>query len=443
MSSSSDQAVILQILPALDQGGVERGTLEMADAITRAGATALVVSAGGRLEPHLRRVGALHIALPHCGSRNPLRMLRNARALARIMNDHCVSLVHARSRAPAWVARLACRKPRAGGGRTPLVTTWHGVHAHGWPGKRLYNAVLASGVRVIAISRHIAQRLAAEYHVGPDRLRTIPRGADVQQFDPDAVSGQRQHHLAEQWDIPPDLPVILMPGRLTHWKGQGLLLQALTLLARARPELKWCCVFAGSEPAGTRYAQELAAQAAQAGLTDIIRFGGHCDDMPAAMALAAMVVVPSLRPEPFGRVVVEAQAMGCPVIAAHHGAATETVDHGVTGLCVPPNDAHALADAILAVLSMPPAGLEAMGHAARQMVLARYTTQAMQHATLAVYDEVLHTALAPAFARLEPMRSMPAHPADDTPGPQPALQAAPQPASRPAPPFFQDHHLAG
>ncbi|MBO1326626.1 glycosyltransferase family 4 protein [Acetobacter sp. TBRC 12305] len=437
MSSSPDRAVILQILPALEQGGVERGTLEMADAITLAGGRAMVVSAGGRLEPHLRRVGAEHITLPHCGSRNPLRMLGNARTLARIMDTHGVSLVHARSRAPAWVARLACRKRRAWGGRTPLITTWHGVHASSWPGKRFYNAVLASGTRVIAISRHIAQRLAADYHVGPDRLRTIPRGADVQQFDPAAVSGQRQHLLAEQWDIPPDMPVILMPGRLTHWKGQGLVLQALALLARTHPALKWCCVFAGSETGSARYAQDLAAQAAQLGLTDVIRFGGHCDDMPAAMALAAMVVVPSLRPEPFGRVVVEAQAMGRPVLAAHHGAAAETVEHGVTGLCVPPNNAQALAEAIHAILSMPSAGLEAMGQAARQMVLARYTTQAMQHATLAVYDEVLHTALAPAFARtledrqVARMAAQPAHPADIAPD------------TRPAPLFCQDHHLAG
>ncbi|MFT8655711.1 MAG: glycosyltransferase family 4 protein [Acetobacter papayae] len=393
MTQAPASPVIMQVLPALDQGGVERGTIEMAEAITLAGGQALVVSTGGRLESRLRHAGGTHLALPRASSRNPLHILRNARALERIIRAHDVALVHARSRAPAWAARLACR--RAG---VPLVTTWHGDHAARFGAKKLYNAVLASGDRVIAISAHIARRLAGEYHVGPDRLRTIPRGADIRQFSPDSVSGQRVHDLAEQWRVPPDIPVILMPGRLTAWKGQALVLQALGQIAITRPELRWCCVLIGSDSQGGQYARTLAEQAAQAGVSEHIRFAGHCDDMPAAMAMACMVLAPSLRPEPFGRVVVEAQALAKPVIVARHGGAIETVQDGETGLAITPGNATELAHAIETVLDSPEEARAFMGDKARQAVLDHYTTQAMQYATLAVYDELLGTALAPHFA---------------------------------------------
>lgn len=392
MASFLSAPVVLQILPALHQGGVERGTLEMAQAITQAGGKALVASSGGRLVPLLRSLGAEHITLPGCGSRNPAHVLRNARILARLLGQHNVALVHARSRIPAWTARLACRRTR-----TPFVTTWHGVHANTMPGKKLYNSVLASGDRVIAISAHIGRMLRQEYNVPPERLRVIPRGADIEQFSPHAVSGQRMHQLAEQWNIPAGSAIILMPGRLSAWKGQALVLQALAQLEAGLPDQPWHCVFAGSDKENGRYVAELTQLAHNLGLDERIRFAGHCEDMPAAMALATMVLVPSLRPEPFGRVVVEAQAMCRPVIVSHHGAAVETVDNGVTGLSVPPNNVEELADAMFAVLSAPASTLANMGQAARQAVLAHYTTQAMQHATLGVYDEVLGTRLAPDF----------------------------------------------
>lgn len=393
MNTTPAPPTILQILPALNQGGIERGTLEIADAITRAGGRALVVSSGGRLEAHLRHVGAEHITLPRIGSRNPAHLPGNIRALRHILHDRQVSLVHARSRAPAWVARLACR---ASG--TPFVTTWHGVHANNFPGKALYNAVLASGDRVIAISRSIAQRLVEDYGVGTDRLRLIPRGADITQFSPEAITGQRVHHLAEKWNLPSESPVILMPGRLTAWKGQSLVLQALQHLAATHPQLDWRCVFVGSAAGDGRYARELQEQAARSDIKERLHFAGHCDDMPAALALSAMVLAPSLKPEPFGRVVVEAQAMCRPVIVARHGAATETIEDGVTGLSIPPGDASALASAMARILTAPSGWLLDMATAARQMVLAHYTTWTMQHATLAVYDELLHTPMAQQFA---------------------------------------------
>lgn len=391
-SMTSSIPTILQILPALHEGGVEQGTLEIADAIMRAGGKALVASAGGRLEAHLRKNHVDHICIPKIGSCNPAYWTSTLRTVRHILHEKHVTLVHARSRVPAWIARLVCRSDRV-----PFVTTWHGVHANTFPGKKLYNSVLASGDRVIAISHFIAQRLINDYHVDAQRLRIIPRGANIQKFSPEAVNGQRVHDLAEKWRIPIDSPVLLVPGRLTAWKGQNVVLHALRHLSLSRPDLKWYCVFIGSASGHHRYIRDLLAQTTHFNLTQRVHFAGHCADMPAAFALSSMVIVPSLKPEPFGRVIIEAQAMGKPVIVTRHGAAMETVKEGVTGLSVLPRDSVALAQAIAWVLKAPKHSLLEMTTAARNMVLAHYTTWAMQHATLSVYDELLHTSLAATF----------------------------------------------
>ncbi len=409
MSSSSFQGparaapVVLQVLPSLQAGGVERGTMEIARAVVEAGGTALVASAGGRLVPQLERLGAVHLPLGLM-TRDPLSIWLNGVRLARLIRRHRVDLVHARSRAPAWSARWAAR--RTG---TPFVTTWHGVYSENLPFKRVYNAVMASGDRVIAISRFVAERIAARYAVGPDRLRTIPRGADTAAFDPDAVRGDRIHALARQWQLP-DAPVIMLPGRVSAWKGHALLLDALALLRNEAPALDWVCVLVGPSRDGRRsFGSTLVQQAERLELRSRLRFAGHCTDMPAALALAELVVVPSLKPEPFGRAVVEAQAMRRPVLAASHGAALETVEHGVSGYAFPPGDAAALAALLRHVLALPPAERARIGEQARARVLSHYTVQAMQQATLDVYEELLRRPFPHRVARAPGAEPMPPH----------------------------------
>ncbi|BCK76553.1 glycosyltransferase involved in cell wall biosynthesis [Acetobacter aceti NBRC 14818] len=393
MNALTRRPVILQVLPALDAGGVERGTVEMVQAIAQAGGIPLVASAEGRLAPMIAYYGGRHIPL-ELGRKSPFAILRNARKLKAIIRKEKVSLVHARSRAPAWAAKLACRSRKV-----PFITTWHGVHNASFRGKKAYNAVLAAGDRVIAISQFIADRLRREYEVGEDRLRIIPRGADTVQFDPENVRGDRVSAVLNSWNIEDDgAAIILMPARLTEWKGQGLLLEALSIMIRERWTTRpWVCVFAGETPEKSGFPAQLKSRVVELGLTPHVRFGGHCTDMPAALALSEMVVVPSLRPEPFGRVVVEAQAMARPVIVAAHGAAVETVRHGETGLLFPPGDARVLAEMIAATLEATDEERMALGHAARRNVLEHYTTRSMQQATLAVYDEVLGGELAGRF----------------------------------------------
>src|SRR5579864_3883154 len=204
---------VLQVIPSLVSGGVERGTVDLAGALVAAGWTAYVASAGGPMEHQLTRAGAHHLKLP-LASKNPLVMRRNAAALIDIIRHHKIDIVHARSRAPAWSAWSAAKATRR-----RFVTTFHNAYDNDLPLKHWYNSVMARGERVIAISDFVAAHAASAYGVGADRLRTIPRGVDLKLFDPNRVNGDRVADLATQWRVPDGATVIMLPGRLTRWKG--------------------------------------------------------------------------------------------------------------------------------------------------------------------------------------------------------------------------------
>jgi glycosyltransferase involved in cell wall biosynthesis len=376
MSPPPDPPVVLQVLPSLITGGVERGTVEIAQAIVEAEATALVASAGGPLVRQIERAGGTHITLP-LTTKSPIGIWRNAAALEILIRDHRVSLVHARSRAPAWSAWLACRRTGV-----PFVTTQHGTYSEAFPFKRQYNSVMARGRIVIAASQFIADLVVARHHIDPARIRIIPRGVDPAVFDPATISGNRIAKLAADWRLPDGVRTVVLPGRLTSWKGHAVLLDAIALLDR--PDVM--CVLVGSHQGRHRYTRDLERQATRLGIADRLRMAGPCDDMPAAFALSDVVVHASTQPEAFGRVVIEAQAMGRPVIASELGGPVETVRHGETGWRVRPNDPAALAEAIQVALDLTPEQLIALGQRARASVP---TVRAMQDATLDVYETVL------------------------------------------------------
>lgn len=378
-SPASRYPTVLQVLPALETGGVERGTLEIAAAIEEAGGRALVASAGGRMAAGLARSGARHIELP-LASRDPWRIWRNAAALEDLIVRDRVDIVHARSRAPAWSAWLAAKRTGV-----PFVTTYHGAYNEGVPGKRWYNSVMARGKLVIAISGFIAELIQQRHGVPPARIRMIPRGVDADMFDPTRVNGDRVPRLARAWRVEDGHPIVLLPGRLTRWKGQAVLIHALARLRNSDAVV----VLAGSDQGRRGYAEELAALARRLRVEHRVRIVGGVDDMPAAYKLSDIVVNASTDPEAFGRVVIEAQAMARPVIATDHGGAVETVAHGVTGWRVRPNDPDELAGMLDAVLAQSAAKRMEMGTEARAMVTSRFTVKAMQEATLDVYREVL------------------------------------------------------
>ena len=378
-ATSSAGPVILQVLPALETGGVERGTVEITAAIARAGGTPLVASAGGRLAPAVKRAGGRNILLP-LTSRSPWRIWRNAAALAAIIQQENVALVHARSRGPAWSAWLASKRTGV-----KFVTTYHGAYNEDLPYKRHYNAVMAQGQIVIAVSHFIANLIRTRHGTDSARIRIIPRGVDPAIFDPARVTTERLIGLARKWRLPDGAPTIMLPGRLTRWKGQNLLVAALAKMQRRDAVV----LLVGADQGRDRFAREIAANAARLGVADRVRILGQCDDMPVAYMLADIVVNASTDPEAFGRVVIEGQAMARPVIAANHGGAAETIEHDVTGWHVPPGDADALAAALDFALSLPPEARAELGAAARASVAANFTVQAMQDATIAVYRDLL------------------------------------------------------
>ena len=377
--------VVLQVLPALQTGGVERGACDMAAAIMDAGWRAIVASAGGPMTRELERAGALHVAMP-LASKNPLVVWRNAARLEEVIRRWNVDIVHARSRAPAWSARWAARRRGV-----KLVTTFHGTYNAGGALKHRYNAVMTGADRVIAISDFIAEHVRTEYGCPDERIRVIPRGVDIRSFDPDAVSHERVIALARSWRIADGAPVVMLPGRLTRWKGQGVLIDAVARLARKDIQV----VLVGADQGRTAYRAELEQRILRHGLEGIVRIVDHCSDMPAAYMLSDVVVSASTDPEAFGRVVAEAGAMGRPVIVSGHGGAREIVVDGVTGWLTPPADVEALAARLGEAIALPAEARQELSRQAIAHVRARFTREAMCAATLDVYAELLAARAAP------------------------------------------------
>ena len=380
---------ILQLIPRIDAGGAERTTIDIAAALVAAGARALVASEGGRLTSELQAVGGLLIPFP-AGAKNPLSMLLNARRLARLIIAERVDIVHARSRAPAWVALLACRIARV-----PLVTTFHGAYAGRSALKLRYNSVMARGDVVIANSHYTAALIGRLYPWARARLRIIQRGADFSKFSPRAVEPARVARLRKAWNVAPDERIVLIGARLTAWKGQKVLIEAARLLKeRGLEGVRY--VMAGDAQGRSAYVKELDALIDKAGLKGVAARVGHCTDMPAALLAAAVVAVPSTEPEAFGRTAVEAQAMGAPVVVSDLGAVPETVlappqcaPEARTGWRVKAGDAEALAEALQTALGLGASAREAMARRARAHVETQFSLERMARETLAVYVQLL------------------------------------------------------
>ncbi len=371
--------VILQLLPSLVTGGVERGTVDVAKTLAEEGWRSIVASAGGPMVRELTRAGVTHLELP-ADSKNPVVMRANIDRLARIIHDNEVDIVHARSRAPAWSALAACRRTGAS-----FVTTFHGTYDTGLPLKRMYNSVMARGQRIIAISDFIARHLVDIYKANPARITVIHRGVDFRLFDPNRITPERLVKLSQDWRLPDGVPVIMLPGRLTGWKGQRVLLAALAQL----PTRDFRCLLVGDDQGRTGYRRELEDLIEKRELQSVVQLVGDCKDMPAAYMLADVVVSASTKPEAFGRVIVEAQAMGKSVIATDHGAAPELILSGTTGWLVPAGDPAALTRQLKTVLRLGSSERETLAREARSHVLGRFSKEAMCSATLEVYRQVL------------------------------------------------------
>lgn len=392
---------VLQVVPELATGGAEKSAVEIAAALARLGARTLVASRGGRLVADLAAAGGIWIPFP-ADTKNPLRLIANIFALVKLIRRENVRLIHARSRAPAWSALAAARIAAI-----PFVTTYHGAYGGTGRVKTFYNSIMARGDKVIANS-HFTATLVRQRHAPPQgRLVVVHRGVDLDLFDPAKIDVKRFYALREAWGLTGNgAPILLLPARLTFWKGQETAICAARLLVE-RGIGDFVMVLAGSDQGRALYSTKLRRLIRDLGVENQVRLVGHCADMAAANRLAAVTLVPSTEPEAFGRTAAEAQAMGTPVIASALGAVCETVlappevaEDARTGWRVTPGDPAALADAIAAALALPGAAREAMGARGRAHVLANFSTARMQAGTLDVYDSLLGTALGGAFRAL-------------------------------------------
>jgi len=379
---------ILQVIPTLDAGGAERTTLEIAAAIVQAGGSALVVSHGGRLAAEIEMVGGEVILMP-AHSKNPATMWMNGCRLAALIKEQGIDLIHARSRAPAWSALAASKKTGI-----PFVTTYHGAYKSGGPIKRYYNSSMLRADCVIANSRYTGDTIMRLGGVSPERLRIIPRGADLYYFNLSKVSEKRINQLGEKWESARENKGlrVLLPGRLTPWKGHEVAIEAAAIYksnAETGKAHDLTLVFCGAARDQSRYELELRAMIGQRGVGEMVHLVGDCADMPAAYAWSDVVLSPSIRPEAFGRVAVEAGAMERPVIASAHGGAMETVIDGESGILVPPGDAKALAQAIARIGGMTADKRAIMGENGRARASSIYSAAAMCDATLRVYSDLL------------------------------------------------------
>jgi len=373
----------LQVLPSLISGGVERGAVDVAQALVQAGWRALVASAGGPMVRELERAGAEHITLP-LNTKNPLAIRRNAAALADLIRTQNVDLVHARSRAPAWSAREA-----AAVANVPFITTFHGIYGLGPFGiKKIYNRVMASGAVVIAVSEFVRDHLVQEYGVPEDRIRVIHRGVDIQLFDPNRVSPTRLVQLTSKWRLQDASQVVMLPGRLTALKGHDVLIDAIAELKRrggGTSDLR--CIMVGQDQGRTNHRNFIMRYAAARGVD--VHIVDDCNDMAAAYMATDVVVSASTRPEAFGRVVAEAQAMGRPVVAPSHGPSAEIIVPGVTGWLFTPSDPLSLADALQRALSLNQSDRIRIANAAISRARELFNKPDMCVKTLAVYEDVL------------------------------------------------------
>ncbi len=368
---------IIQVLPALNQGGVERGTVEIASALQKAGIPNYVISSGGKMVPELERMGVEHITIP-AATKNPFKILLNAGKMAQIFKEKNAGLIHVRSRAPAWSVKLASQKTGI-----PYIASYHGVYGIQPALKKLYNQVMLQGQKVIAVSNHVKKHILDNYNCPEDKIIVIHRGADVEKFNPDLVSDEQIKTLKQKYQIPLDKPVITLVGRLTAWKGQKVLLKACQKMHHQ----DFVCLFVGSDQGRIEYHKELEQMAQD--LKQQVIFVDSCQEMPALYALSDIVVAPSLDPEAFGRVITEAQAMKRIVVASAHGGACESIQDGVSGFLTPVGDVDALANTLDKILDMSNEEKAKLQEQACASVHQNFTIQKMCDKTLALYRDFL------------------------------------------------------
>jgi len=371
---------VLQVLPHLNSGGLVSGAIEVSEALQKSGMRSFVASEGGRREREIIRTGGkvFNFSL---GSKNPLIIFLNIYKLSRIIKKYKINIIHARSRAPAWSAYFAAKKMGI-----PFVTTFHGTYSIQNNLKKKYNSIMVKADKVIAISSFINKHILSNYKVDQEKIVTVHRGINIEKYDYLKVSNERLIAFSKKFNIPEDSFVILLPGRITRWKGHILLIEAISKLQRS----DIICLFVGDLQGRNKYFAELNKTIDKFKLKNNFRIISNQSDMAVIYKLSDVVVSASLEPEAFGRVVAEAQAMGRPTVAVNHGGGPEIIIDGVTGWLFRPGDANDLAEKINKALNINIDDRKKMSVKAIERAKLNFNNEMMCAKKLNIYAELVN-----------------------------------------------------
>lgn len=379
--NKQQEIVVLQVLPELNQGGVEVGTTEIASELQKRGIKNFVASQGGRMQGSLDHLRVKHFNLP-LKTKNIFKMYLNYLRLVKIIKENGITIVHARSRAPAWSAYWAAKKCGV-----HYITTFHGTYGLGPHGiKKIYNQVMTFGEKIIAVSNHIKEHIIKNYGVDEGKIQVISRCVNMENFDVENTSAERMIKFLEDNNIPADKPLITLIGRLTNWKGQKLLIEALNKIK----DMDFHCLLIGDDQGRTQYTEDLHDMIENYNMEERYTFIRHISDVPAAMLVSDVVLSTSIEPEAFGRIAIEGQAMGRIVVASDIGGSKETVIDGITGKLFKSGNAEDLAAAIKWALSLSKEEREKIGANAIKNVKEHFTKQIMCDKTISVYEEIVN-----------------------------------------------------
>ena len=382
------KGTILQILPSLTSGGIERGVIEVNNYLVKNGYKSLVLSSGGKMVYQVEQGGGKHITL-NVATKNPFKMWKNINKIAKIIKDYDVDVVDVKSRAPAWSAYFACKKAHC-----QLVSSMHGNYSlSSFPFsflKKLYNSSMVRGNYVMCVSNYVKDYAFENYKIFRDKfannkVKIIHRGVDVNVFNPLLEAKERMIRLTQTMNLPDNKSIILLPGRLTEWKGQ---LYFMDVLAKVKNK-NFICLIVGDSKGHEAYRDRLKEKIKQLKLEEYVKLENHVSDMAALYMLSDIVVSSSIRGEAFGRVVPEAQAMEKMVVGTAIGGSLETVIDGKTGWLVNPNNTDKFAEIIDMLLNMPLEEKIKMGKTARQHIVDNFTTEKMCEKTIELYEEAI------------------------------------------------------
>ncbi len=383
----SSKIKVLQVIPKLGYGGAETGCYDIAHYLAEKECGSFIATSGGQLLKFVKKSKVKIFRLP-VHSKNPLLIIINTLLLSILILINNINIVHARSRAPAWSCFLACLITRR-----KFVTTFHGTYNFKTYLKKIYNSVMLRSLLTIAGSNFIFNHINENYKEFLNRkkkLRVIFRGINIEYFNQKNVSILKQEKLKKEWEIVPGRITILMPGRLTYWKGQEKLIEALNILIEDFNQSNFQAIILGSDQGRKVYKKKLINLVQRYRMSQKIKFINHCNEMPIAYSLADMVVSASIEPEAFGRVSVEAQAMGKPIIASNIGGSKETIVKGKSGLLYKHDDPRELAKALNTVIEMDQEALITMGNEGRKNISKKFDVESMCDSTLREYKKLLN-----------------------------------------------------